>query len=352
MSRKIIMMVSLLALFSFSGWAFAGEMERFGVISNHDLFSPTTENVYHQMEYHKFENPIKETMRYSTQINHISRPELSDSFSNSHLNNPISKPYMEPISPMTTRWDSGTHDYMQEQFERSFVNSVPDPSNIYVERKLENDLCKTANTMVSVATAPVGGPLAQVGAVANVIHNFGPQAGMAQNLSGNVGDVVSGGSALKTASQAIRGNFSNLGTGVVGVGNTVFGKITDAHKMALTQPVTTSATRHYRFGFNDGFTRTQRVGTITATKTYTPPKTIKTFGPPGIFEGTTTTTLRNHEVMRTNMGNFSPAFKAPKLYTPSFRNPTFNNTTFRTQSFKSPSLRMPTFRPPSFGRIR
>ena len=357
MSKKIIIIVSVLAFFSLSLWAFAGEMERFGVISNQDLFNPVTENVCRQMEYHKFENPVKETTLYSTQINHISRPELFDSFSNLHLNNPISKPYMEPISPMTTRWDGGTHDYMQKQFERSFVHSVPDPSAVYVERKLKNDLCKTANTMISVGTAAVGGPLAKIGAVSSVVHNFGPQTGRVQDVSGNVGDVVSGVSALKTAGEAAYGNFSNMGTGVIGLINNAFGKITDAHKNTLRDPVTNSATRHYRFKTNDGFTGTQRVGTMTVTKTYTPPKTIKPFGPPDIFEGTTRTTIRKHEVTTTNTGSFNNSFPTNTYKTPSFKSyetPRFNDySTFKTPSFTTPNIKSwgfntPTYRSPSF----
>jgi len=215
-----------------------------------------------------------------------------------------------------------------------------------------------------------------IGAVNSIVHNFGPQTGKIQNVSGNVGDVVSGVSALRTASQVVRRNFAGLGTGVVGIANTVFGKITDAHKRTLTQPVTTSATKHYGFKTNDGFTGMQRVGTIMVTKTYTPPKTIKPFGPPDIFQGTTTTTMRRHEVATTNTGNFRPCFKGNtyrasnfnnyqrplstgyqtfktgQSFTPSFRNTTFSNSTFRPGSFSNTSFRMPTYRVPNIGRIR
>lgn len=376
MTRKLFTVVSILAFLSCSPSAFAGEMERFRVISNQDLFRPITQSWGHRMEYRKFENPLRETALHSPRINHISNHKMFVPVSKSHLNNPISKPYMEPVSPMMTRWDGGIHDHMQKQFERSFVNSVPDPSALYVGEKLKNDLYKTANTMISVGTAAIGGPLSKIGAVANVIHNFGPQTGRVQDVSRNVGDVVSGVGALKTASQAVRSNFSNLGTGAVGLANAVFGKVTDAHKMTLRQPVTTSATKHYRFGFNDGFTGTQRVGTITVTKTYTPPKTIKAFGPPDIFEGTTTTAIHKREVVRTNTGNFNHAFsgnysrpsnfsnyqrprftgyqtfKSGQSFTPSFRSTTFSNTTFRPGSFSNTSFRMPTYRAPSFGSIR
>lgn len=376
MSKKLLTVVSILAFFSLSPLTFAGEMERFSLNSNPELFGPIMGNRCHQMEIHNFENSIQDTALLFPRTNHISNFQVLYPLPKSHLNNPISKSYMEPISPITTKWHTRSHDYLQKQFDKSFVNSVPDPSAVYMEKKLKNDLCKTANTMVSVGSAAVGGPLAKVGSVANVIHNFGPQTGRMQNVSGNVGDVVSGVSALKTASQAVRRDFSNLGSGVVGISNTVFGKITDVHKRTLRQPVTTSATKNYRLRSNDGFTSMQRVGTITVIKTYTPPKRIRAFGPPGIFEGTTTTSIKKHEVVTTHTGNFNHALKgdtyripnfnnyqrprftnrqtlkAPKPYTPSLKSPTLNNKTFRTPTFKRPSFRMPTFRVPRFGRIR
>lgn len=359
MSRKIIIMVSVLAIFSFSPLTFGGEMERLGFNSNPDLFSHITGNMdYHmRLGHYKFENPMKNTTLYSDTIGHTFKHQEADSFSKLHLNKHLSKPYMEPISPMTTRWDSGTHDYMQKQFERSFVNSVPDPSADYVWKKLTNDLCKTANTMISVGTAAVGGPLSKFGAVSNIIHNFGPQTGKIQGVSGNVGDVVTIASISKTAGQAAYGNFSNMGTGVIGLINNAFGKITDAHKNTLRDPVTNSATRHYRFKTNDGFTGTQRVGTITATKTYTPPKTIKPFGPPDIFEGTTRTTFKKHEIITTKTGSFNNSFPTNTYKTPSFKSyqtPSFNNySTFKTPSFTTPNIKSwsfntPTYRTPSF----
>lgn len=392
MSRKVFIIMLLVPFFSLSPLAFAGEMERFDVNSNQDLFGPVTENMGFHMRYQKFEIPLRETALHSHLINHVSNPKMFESFSKSHLNNPISRPYMEPVSPMMTRWDGGIHDHMQNQFERSFVNSVPDPSAVYLERKLKNDLYKTANTMISVGTAAVGGPLSKIGAISNIIHNFGPQTGTVQNVSGTVGDVVSTVGALKTAHQAFSGNFSNLGSGVVGIVNTAFGNFIDAHKMTLMEPVTTLDSKHYGFATDDGFTRTQRVGTITVNKTYTPPATIKAFGPPGIFEGTTTTRIRKHEVMTTNTGNFNAAFSGMKLGSsniknyhnpsftgcqtfksptlsapsfkeykplkpaafsaPSFRPPAFRPQTFRAPSFRAPTFRMPTFRAPSFQGIR
>jgi hypothetical protein len=376
MSKKLLTVLSILAFFSLSPLMFAGEMERFSLNPNPELFGPIMGTMRHQMEINNFDNSIQDTDLLFPRTNHIANFKVIDPLPKSHLNNQISKSYMEPISRITKRWHARSHDYVQKQFDKSFVNFVPDPSAVYMEKKLKNDLCKTANTMVSVGSAAVGGPLAKVGSVANVIHNFGPQTGRMQNVSGNVGDVVSGVSALKTASQAVRRDFSNLDSGVVGISNTVFGKITDAHKRTLRQPVTTSATKNYRLRSNDGFTSMQRVGTITVTKTYTPPKRIRAFGPPGIFEGTSTTLIKKHGVVTTHTGNFNHAFKgntyripnvnkyqrpcftssqtfkAPKSYIPSLKSPTLNNRIFRTPTFKRPSFRMPTFQVPRFGRIR
>jgi hypothetical protein len=361
MSKKLLTVVSVWALFSLSQLTFAGEMERYSLKTNPELFGGIMGNRGHQIEIQNFGNSIHDTGLLFPRINHISNLQTIDSLPKSYLNNSISKSYMEPISRVTTKCHTRSHDYVQKQFDKSFVNSVPDPSVVYMRKKLKNDVYKTANTMISVGTAPAGGPLAAVGAVSSVVHNFGPQTGRIQNVSGNVGDVVSGVSAFKTASQAVCRDFSNLGSGVVGISNTVFGKITDAHKRTLRQPVTKSATENYRIRFNDGFTGMQSVGTITVTKTYTPPKRIRAFGPPGIFEGTTTTSIKKHGTMTTHTGNFNhglkgyryripnintyqkPGFtnhqtlKAPKPYTPSFKSPTFNNKTFRT---------------PRFGRIR
>jgi len=161
MTKKLFTVVATLAFLSWPPLAFAEEMERFRVISNQDLFRPITETSGHRMAYRKFQNPLKETALHSPQITHISNHKMFDPVSKSPLNNQISKSYMAPISSKRVKWDGGTSDYVQNQFKRSFVNSVTEPSAVYVERKLKNDLCKTANTMISVGIAAVGGGLCQ-----------------------------------------------------------------------------------------------------------------------------------------------------------------------------------------------
>jgi hypothetical protein len=239
--------------------------------------------------------------------------------------------------------------------ERSFVNSLPNPQNIYVGRKLENDVLKSLSTAVSIGAAAGGNPISVFGVVNKVIHNFGPQTGPIQDTTGRVGDVITIANVFRTGRDYVMGNFSDAGLGAVGIANAAFGKSIDAQKRKLMEPITVSDSKQISFRRDDGFTKVEGSGSISVTKTYTPPKTVRPFGPPDIFEGSTKTVTNSQwtSTVKTGNPNFSITSGFPSG---NYQRPNLGSYNFRPPSYSPPSFSpgfrtsVPSFN--SFGRIR
>lgn len=258
------------------------------------------------------------------------------------------------------RWEQNQLNYLQKEMERSFANSLPNPQDIYVGRKFENDVLKSLNTMVSIGTAAGGNPISVIGAVNRVVHNFGPQTGPIEDVTGRVGDVIAIVNVYRTGRDFIRGNFSDASVGAVGLANVGFGKYIDAQKRKLLEPITISEAKQIKFKSDDGFTRLEGTGSVNITKTYTPPKTIRPFGPPDIFEGSTKTITNSQWTNTVRTGNFNNNFSSNNYRLPPIRNyqaPSFNNySNFKTPTFTAPNFKSnfgtSGFKYSNFGRIR
>jgi len=305
---KILITLSLVTIFTISSLGVAGEMERY-YISTNNLSGI-------------------ESLRTSS---------------------PMSS--MDPIFS-NANWEGKLINYMEQGIKKSIINSVPNPSDIYVGRKFENDVLKVLNTALAVGTATGGNPLSIASATNNIIRNFGPQSGAVQDTTGHIGDILF---ITNTGRNILSGNYSDA---VIGVTNRAIGGTVDAQRKTLREPIITSDLKHYQIKTNDGFTRVESVGSVGVTKTYTPPQAVRPFGPPDIFEGSTKITTKSNSITRIETGNFNNSFNTNTYISPPFKNyqtPSLNNfnnykpTTFKSPTF-SPSFNTSGFN--SFGRIR
>lgn len=237
------------------------------------------------------------------------------------------------------RWQDNQVKYYQKEMERAFIKSVPNPSDKYVADKFENDVRRVSSTLISIGTAAGGGLISAVGAGADVLHNFGPQKGPIQEVTGRVGDVITTVDVFRTGRDFIKGNFSEAAIGGVGLMNSAFGRANDAQKKNLMQPITTSSYKEIPFKYNDGFTRVESVGSVNVTNTYDAPP-FKPFGVPDIFDiptktvtnsqwksTVTTGSFNNNLNMNNNMNFITPTF-VPPTFNHNFNMPSFNVNNF------------------------
>jgi hypothetical protein len=257
----------------------------------------------------------------------------------------FTKPYMEPIISNPGQWEQNTASYMHKDIQRTITQSFPNASDIYAQKKLENDILKSMNTMVSVGTAAGGNPLSVAAAVNNVVHNFGPQTGAIQDTTGGIGGALFVGDTILNVAEK---NYFNAGVGIM---NHALGNYVDNQKKMLMEPITTSNFQPYHFKINDGFTSIEGKGSVSVIDTYTPPKAIRPFGPPDIFEGSTNKITKIQDVTTIKTGKFNNDFQlhtySPPIiqdykipnYTPKFDSPRFDSSSFKYNNF-------------NFGRMR
>jgi len=279
MYKKIFISYLILTISLFASLAFAEEMERWASPINMDNNFKTHTFKTQEFNFQSMK-PFKTT---STRIG-------------AHTGNDISKSYMKPYQTNTVNLDDKLSKYTHEKVQKLKMKSVADPYDKYAVEKFKHDALTYVNTAIQISTAATSeGIVPIVGAVNNILHNYGPEK--IHKPTGVIGDVVfiSGRpNALKTA-------------------NKLLGKSLDAQRERFMEPFTTSDVKSYKFKTNDGFTERVGSGVISVTKTYTPPKSIKPVGIHGFLDGTTHITTKTHTVTRVRTGNFNNNYSTSTL---------------------------------------
>ncbi len=330
MLKRYQHIILTVVLSMFSSFAYAGEMETW-------VSFKTTDEVFNSM---KKDNTIQNHNRIEAAFlkPFPQTPNSTRQYAQpvDRINSNLSRSFMEPIIPKIDNWKYSVENFKHREMQESIIRSVPDPSNVYAQRKLENDALKGLNTMISVGSATLGSPLSIASAANNVIRMFGPQNPTFQDISGHVsnGLYVAG-----TTDNIVSNNYTGA---VIGIMNKVIGDIAGNQKKSLMAPVSFSDVKQYHYKIDDGFSRTQGSGTVSVTKIYTPPQTLKPFVTPAIFQGTTTTRIVTSGVKtehveymnnRINTNNYIapiPRYDVPRYdnyrnYVPqSFTTPTHN----------------------------
>jgi len=351
MIKRHLMIIVAIMIFSGTGMVFAGEMEPW---SPTPIVKPVTPPMWDSFPI----QPIKPLTPTIPMKNSISDPLKDKQFS---------KPYMEPIISNPGQWEHKQASYMHKDIQKTITQSFPNASDIYVQKKiphdalvLAHDALESVNTAVKVGKIVYGSPdsigdivdmsLSAAGVVNSVVKIAGPQTGPIKNATGMIGNSLF---IAETGKQVFYDkNYNKAGIGIL---NYTFDKglenaIENQNKM-LMEPVTTSNYKPYQFAINDGFTKIEGKGSINVTETYIPPKTIKPFGPPDIFDGSTSKTTNIQEVTTIKTGNFNNSFQ-PHTYSPPIINdykvPNYT-LKFDAPRFDSSSFRVNNF---DFGRIR
>jgi hypothetical protein len=316
MLNKITILLLIATVVSFASLALAGEME---------IFSPIMINMNQGFQ------PMDTNFQWENKLINNFQKEMERSFRIMNMNQGF-----QPMD-LNSKWENKLINNLQKEMERVFMNSVSDPSNMYVIRKLENDVLKGLNTGISVGSAFGGNPISIAGAVKTVISNYGPQEGPIQNATGRVGDVIKVVNVFRSANDIINGRYSEAGLRLF---NTGLGTVITEQKQQLREPITISAYKQIPLKYDDGFTKIEGMGSVSVTKTYTPPKTIRPIGPPDIFEGSTTIIKDSNWNTKiiTGYPNNKTSISIPNINIPSVSIPNLSFPNISTPSFNSINL--------------